>query len=82
VPPESGGAPIADALLVQLIQDALGRTEKTRRLPWPNISSCKFVVTLRSRARGLKERYFIEGVARQVPGVLGVVNKIRVTRAL
>jgi len=30
----------------------------------------------------LKERYSIEEVARQVPGVLGVVNKIRVTRAL
>jgi hypothetical protein len=30
----------------------------------------------------LEELYGIEEVARQVPGVLGVVNKIRVARAL
>jgi hypothetical protein len=66
----------------QLVQGALGRTEKARGLPRPNISSCKFIVTLRSRTRGLEELYGIEEVARQVPGVLGVVNKIRVARAL
>jgi len=81
VPPESGGAPIADALLVQLIRTlwveprrhvvSRGRTLAPASLSLPYAA-----------ARGLKERYSIEEVARQVPGVLGVVNKIRVTRAL
>ena len=67
-----------DALLVQLVRGTLGQDEKTRGLSRPNVSSCKFVVTLHGRARDLEERRAIEEVVRRMPGVRGVVNKIRV----
>ncbi len=80
----SGDAPAVanDALLVQLVRGALGRAAKTRDLPRPNVSSCRFVVTLHGWVQGPEERRDIEEVVRRVPGVWGVINKIRVARAL
>ena len=71
-----------DALLVQLVQSALGREVEMRGLPRLNISSCEFVITLHGCVREPEERHAIEEAVRQVPGVRGVVNRIRVTRPL
>lgn len=71
-----------DALLVQLVRGSLGRNAKTRGLPRPNVSSCRFVVILHGYARGPEERYVVEEVVRRVPGVRGVVNRMVVARAL
>src|SRR5947209_645620 len=64
------------ALLIQLVRGALGRSAETRGLPWPNVSSCKFVVTLHGYTQSPEERCGIHEVVRQVPGVLGVVNRM------
>ncbi len=66
--------PANDALLVQLVRGALGRS------PRINISSCSFVVTLHGAVRSAQERDGIEAAVRAVPGVRDVVNKLRVTR--
>jgi osmotically-inducible protein OsmY len=66
-----------DAFLVQLVRGALSKEAKTRDLARPNVSSCKFVVTLHGSVRTPEERYAIEEVARRLPGVRGVVNKIQ-----
>lgn len=71
----SGRFPANDAQLIQNVRSALGRSGVTSRL---NVSSCKFVVTLHGRAEDLEERAAIERVARDVPGVRGVENKLRV----
>ena len=71
-----------DALLIQLVRCSLGRSAKIRALPRPNISSCKFVVTLHGYARDPEERYAVEEAVRQVPGVQGVVNRLRVIQSL
>jgi len=60
------GATVAnDALLVQLVRGSLGRDAKTHDLPRPNVSSCKFVVTLHGYARGPEECYALEEVVRR-----------------
>ena len=66
-----------DAFLVQLVRGALSKEAKTRDLARPNVSSCKFVVTLHGSVRTPEERYAIEEVTRRLPGVRGVVNKIQ-----
>ncbi len=71
-----------DTLLILLVLGSLGRGVKTRRLSRPNVSSCKFVVTLHGCARRPEERCAIEEVVRRVPGVRGVVNKMQVAREL
>jgi osmotically-inducible protein OsmY len=55
---------------------------KTREFARPNVSSCKFVVTLHGCAREPEERYAIEEAVRRVPGVRAVMNKIGVVRVL
>jgi osmotically-inducible protein OsmY len=50
---------------------------KTRGLPRPNVSSCGFVVTLHGHVGTPEERYAIEEIAHRLPGVRGVVNKIK-----
>ncbi len=67
-----------DAHLVQLVRGSLRRDAATRRLSRPNVSSCKFVVTLHGCTRTPEERRAFEEVVRRVPGVRGVVNKILV----
>ena len=67
-----------DALLVQLVRGALGKDAKTRDLPRPNVSSCEFVVTLHGSVRTPEERYAIEEVTHCLPGVRGVVNRIKI----
>ncbi len=67
-----------DAHLVQLVRGLLGRDAATRGLSRPNVSSCKFVVTLHGCMRTLEERRAFEEVVRRVPGVRGVVSKILV----
>jgi osmotically-inducible protein OsmY len=69
-----------DALLIQLVRGSLGRDAKTHYLPRPNVSSCKFVVTLHGHAREPEECYALEEVVRRVPGVRGVVNRMVVAR--
>lgn len=78
-----GSATVAnDALLVQLVRGTLGQIPETRALSRPNVSSCKFVVTLHGYARGPEERRTIEEAVRGVPGVRGVVNKMGVAREI
>ena len=73
----SGGV-ANDALLVQLVRGVLGRGARTRVLAFrPNVSSCKFVITLHGCALGPGERRAVEEAVRGVRGVRGVVNKIR-----
>ncbi len=68
-----------DALLVQLVRSSLGKDAKTRELERPNVSSCKFVVTLHGCTREPEERRAIEEAVRRVPGVRDVMNKVRIT---
>ena len=83
MPSASRAATIAnDALLVQLVRGSLGRDVKMHGLSRPNVSSCKFIVTLHGCARRPEERGAIEEAVRQVPGVRGVVNKMVVAQAL
>ena len=70
-----------DAHLVQLVRGSLGRDDRTRGMPRPNVSSCGHVVTLHGVARGPEERRAVEEAARRVPGVRGVVNKLAVVPA-
>ena len=67
---------------MQLVRGALGKDAKTREFTRPNVSSCKFFVTLHGRAQESEERDAIEEVVRRVPGVRGVVNKIWVALPL
>ncbi len=77
------GATVAnDALLIQLVRASLGRDAKTRDLARPNVSSCKFVVTLHGCVRLPEERRIIEEAVRRVPDVRGVVDKMVIARAL
>ena len=76
------GSVANDALLIQLVRGSLGRRVVTRDLPRPNVSSCKFIVTLHGSVRRLEERRAIEEAVRLVPGVRDVVNKIGVAPAL
>ena len=66
--------PANDAHLVQLVRRALGRLR-----PRVNVSSCSFVVTLHGPVSSPQERDEIEALVRTVPGVSGVINRLRVT---
>lgn len=68
--------PANDAHLVQLVRGALGR--RWRGTSGINVSSCSFVVTLHGTVWSVEERDGIEAVARAVPGVEGVTNRLRV----
>ncbi len=78
---EPHAPPPNDAHLIQLVRGALGRVERTRGLPHPNVSSCKRIVTLHGISRGPEERRAVEEAVRRVPGVRGVVNKLAVEAA-
>jgi hypothetical protein len=63
------GATVAnDALLVQLVRGSLGKEVKIRELARPNVSSCKFVVTLHGCVREPEERRGIEEAVRRACG--------------
>ncbi len=66
-----------DAHLVQLVR-GLGRAAATYGFSRPNVSFCKFVVTLHGCTRTPEQRSTFEEVVRRVPGVRDVVNKILV----
>ena len=66
--------PANDAHLVQLVRGALGRFR-----PRINVSSCSFVVTLHGTVSSPQERDEIGALVRTVPGVSGVINRLRVT---
>lgn len=69
-------APANDALLVQVVRSALGRSSRgTSRI---NVSSCSFVVTLHGAVGSAEEREGIEAAVRAVPGVRDVLNKLGV----
>jgi osmotically-inducible protein OsmY len=69
-------APANDALLVQLVRSALGRSSRgTSRI---NVSSCSFVVTLHGAVGSAEEREGIEAAVRAVLGVRDVLNKLGV----
>jgi osmotically-inducible protein OsmY len=72
-----GGAPANDALLVQLVRGALGRSSRGRRRI--NVSSCSYVVTLHGVADSDEERSEIEATVRGVSGVRDVANRLGVT---
>ena len=73
--------PANDAQLVQLVRAALGRGPRSSGLPRINISSCSFVVTLHGSAQSPEERDAVEAFVRAVPGVRGVVNKLKAPEA-
>ena len=60
------------------MRGSLGRDERARGLPRPNVSSCKHVVTLHGIARNPVESRLLEEAVRRVPGVRDVVNKLAV----
>ena len=68
---------VNDALLAQLVRGALGR--RWRGTSGINVSSCSFVVTLHGKVGSIEERENVETVATTVPGVEGVVNRLRVS---
>ena len=70
--------PANDALLVQRVRGALGRDLRSRGEPRINISSCSFVVTLHGLASSAERRREIEACVRAVPGVEGVVNRVKI----
>lgn len=79
----SSGTTVAnDALLVQLVRSSLGRDTKTRGLSRPNVSSCSFVITLHGCAGGAEECRVLEEAVLRVPGVRGLVNKMRIAQTL
>lgn len=78
---EPHASPPNDAHLIQLVRGVLGRVERTRGMPRPNVSSCKRIVTLHGISRGPEERRAVEEAVRRVPGVRGVVNKLAVEAA-
>jgi osmotically-inducible protein OsmY len=68
--------PANDALLVQLVRGALGKSGKgTSGI---NVSSCSFVVTLHGSVGSVGGGHEIEEIARSVPGVEAVSNKLLV----
>jgi osmotically-inducible protein OsmY len=75
--PAKADHPANDALLAQLVRGALGRSG--RGTSGINVSSCSFVITLHGSVGSVEERQDIGKVARKVPGVEGVTNKLRVT---
>jgi len=77
VEPAKAERPANDALLVQLVRGALGRSE--RGTSGINVSSCSFVVTLHGSVGSVGEREDVERVVSKVPGVEAVMNKLRVT---
>jgi hypothetical protein len=78
---EPHASPPNDAHLIQLVRGVLGRVERTRGMPRPNVSSCERIVTLHGISRGPEERRAVEEAVRRVPGVRGVVNKLAVEAA-
>ena len=64
-----------DAMLAQLVRGALGRSG--RGTSGINVSSCSFVVTLHGSVGSVEERDEVGRVASTVPGVEGVVDKLR-----
>ena len=78
---EPHASPPNDAHLIQLVRGVLGRVERTRGMPRPNVSSCKRIVTLQGISRGPEELRAVEEAVRRVPGVRGVVNKLAVEAA-
>ena len=73
---EPHASPPNDAHLIQLVRGVLGRVERTRGMPRPNVSSCKRIVTLHGISRGPEERRAVEEALRRVPGGRGVVNTL------
>jgi osmotically-inducible protein OsmY len=70
-------SPANDALLVQLVCGALGRSR--RGTSGINVSSCSFVITLHGSVDSAEERNEVGNIASTVPGVEAVMNKLRVT---
>ncbi len=68
---------VNNALLAQLVRGALGR--RWRGTSGINVSSCSSVVTLHGKVASIEERENVETVATTVPGVEGVVNRLRVS---
>jgi osmotically-inducible protein OsmY len=71
-----GDLPANDALLAQLVRGALGR--QGRGTSGINVSSCSFVVTLHGTVGSMGESERVEEVARAVPGVEDVTNRLKV----
>jgi osmotically-inducible protein OsmY len=70
------GSPANDALLTQLVRGALVR--RWRGTSGINVSSCSSAVSLHGTVGSAGEREQAENIARMVPGVEGVANRLRV----
>ena len=70
------GPPANDALLIRLVRGALGR--RWRGTSTINVSSCSSVVTLHGTVGSAGEREQVENIARMVPGVEDVANRLEV----
>lgn len=71
-----GAPPANDALLAQLVRGALG--SRWRGTSGINVSSCSFVITLHGMVCSAEESEQVEDVARAVPGVEDVTNRLKV----
>ena len=78
VTPETsrGDPPANDALLAQLVRCLLGR--RWKGTSGINVSSCSFVVTLHGTVSSVGESGRVEDVARAVPWVEDVTNRLKV----
>lgn len=68
-------APANDAQLAQSARQKLGR-ERNPGEDRVNVSSCSFAVTLYGTVTSVEKRGLIGGLAREVPGVSDVENKL------
>lgn len=66
-----------DAQLIQKVRSALGGDDLFENSGRINVSSCGAVVTLHGIVRSEGDRRGIESLVRQISGVQGVENKLR-----
>lgn len=71
-------APANDVRLIQLVRGSLGREGLSAAASRINISSCGSVVTLHGVVGDRGERGRVENAVKEVPGVAGTVNKLRI----
>jgi osmotically-inducible protein OsmY len=71
---------VDDDLITQRVKTELGENPRTWRIASFNVNTVNGVVTLRGRVSSEEEREALEEVARSVPNVEDVINKVTVTK--
>lgn len=73
---------ITDDVITQRVKTELGENPRTWRIPRINVETVNRVVTLRGRVSSEEEREALEEVARSVPDVDDVINRVSVVKAV